>query len=286
VFLLVLGIASAGPLLAQDSQRVPVEQATTQQKAKFVSTLVSRSVSAKTIEDKGDATAKASLARARRLVEEAHADIAAARYEVANDKLDDALRLVNTEARTLSEAQTKAERSRALFEKQRNSVNIFILAYERVAGEKELSAATKSHVAEVRQAVREADKLAKSGSMDEANEVLGRAYLAARGDIRELRDGKTLVRSLNFETPAAEYRYEHDRNDSHIMLLKFAILEKKPPKARRTRIDALREQAMGMRDEAESQARAGDHASAIGTLVRSTQSLLKAIRMSGIWIPG
>ena len=131
VLLLVAGFASADPLLApaQDTQRVPVEQTTTQQKAEFVGKLVSRSVSAKTIEDKGDATAKASLGRARTLVDEAHADIAAARYKVANGKLDQAIRLVNIEARKLSEAEVKGKRLRETYNKRRNAVTIFLSAY-------------------------------------------------------------------------------------------------------------------------------------------------------------
>ncbi len=288
VLLLAAGLASAGPLLAsaQDTQRVPVEQATTQQKAVFVGKLVNRSVSAKTIEDRGNVVAKAKLGRARRLVEDAHVDIAAARYKAANGKLDEAVRLVTTEAREISQAGTKAARLREVYDKRRNSVTIFLSAYERVAGEKELSSATKAQVADIRKAVVEAEKLATAGSMNEANDILGRAYRAARGDIRKLRDGKTLVRTLDFETPEAEYRYEHDRNDSHIMLLRFAIAEKNPPKTRLTRIDALREQAIGLRDTAESQAQFGDHVDAIETLTRSTQALLKAIRMSGLWVPG
>jgi len=288
VLLLAAGLAGTCSLLAsaQDTQRVPIEQATTQQKAVCVGKLVTRSVSAKTIEDKGDATAKASLGRARRLVEEANVDIAAARYKVANGKLDEALRLVNTEAREISLATTKAERSRRVYDKRRNSVTIFLSAYERVAGEKELSLATKAQVADIRKAVREAEKLAAAGSLYEANDTLGRAYQAERGAIRELREGKTLVRTLDFKTPEAEYRYEHDRNDSHVMLLKFAISEKNPPKARQTRIDALREQSIVLCDAAESQAQSGDHADAIEILTRSTQVLLKAIRMSGLWVPG
>ncbi|MFQ5618238.1 MAG: hypothetical protein ACE5FR_04630 [Rhodospirillales bacterium] len=281
-----LAAAGALPAVAQDAKRVPVEQATTRQKADFVRNLLTRSISARTIEDKGDAAAKANLARARALVDEAHADVAAARYEAANGKLDQALLLVNTEARKLSEAEVKGQRLRAAYDKRRNSVVIFLSAYERVAGEKELSAATMAQVEELRRLLRKAEKLKAAGRIIEANDVLERAYRTARGDIREMREGKTLVRSLNFETPAAEYRYEHDRNDSHIMLLQFAIANKNPPKARRTRIDVLRRQAMGLRDEAESQARAGDHVSAIETLTRSTNSLLKAIRMSGVWIPG
>lgn len=286
--LLVVGLAVAGalPALAQNAQRVPVEKATTEQKAVFVGKLVGRSVAAKTIEDKGDSKAKASLARARSLVEEARRDIADARYSVANGKLDEALRLVNTEARKLSEADIKGKRQQEAYDKRHNAVAIFLSAYERVASDKELSAATKAHIKEIRTAMRQAEGLAAAGDMTKAINVLESAYRTARGDIRQLREGETLVRTLNFETPEEEYLYEHDRNDSHIMLLRFAISEKNPPATRRVRIDALHEQAMDLRSEAEAEARSGDHVDAIETLVQSTQTLLKAIRMSGVWIPG
>lgn len=286
--LLAAGLAAAGvpPALAQDAPRVPVEQATTQQKAEFVGNLVTRSVAAKTIEDKGDDAAKASLARARELVAEARSELAAGRYEAANGMLDEALRLVNTEARKLSETEVKGERLHEAYDKRRNAVAIFLAAYERVASDKELSAATAAQVAEIRRLVRAAEDLAAAGKIGEANDILDRAYVAARGDIREMREGQTLVRSLNFETPEAEYRYEHDRNDSHIMLLQFAIAEKNPPETRRTRIEELRVQAMDLRAAAEAKAQAGDHTDAIGTLVGSTDVLLKAIRLSGLWVPG
>jgi len=286
--LLAAALAAAGvpPALAQETPRVPVEQATTQQKAEFVGNLVTRSVAAKTIEDKGDDAAKASLARARELVAEARSELAAGRYEAANGMLDEALRRVNTEARKLSEAEVKGERLHEAYDKRRNAVAIFLAAYERVAGDKELSAATAAQVAEIRRLVRTAEDLAAAGKIGEANDILDRAYVAARGDIREMREGQTLVRSLNFETPEAEYRYEHDRNDSHVMLLQFAIAEKNPPETRRTRIEELRLQAMDLRAAAEAKARAGDHADAIGTLVGSTDVLLKAIRLSGLWVPG
>ena len=72
----------------------------------------------------------------------------------------------------------------------------------------------------------EARGLAQSGRLEEANVLLDRAYKNARGDIREMREGETLTRTLNFSSAVEEYRYEHDRNDSHVMLLKFAIAEK------------------------------------------------------------
>jgi hypothetical protein len=280
-------LLSATPAaLAQDPPRVPVEQTTTEQKAQFVGNLVTRSVAAQTIETKGDQEAKAKLARARALVEEAKADLAGGAYESANGKLNEAFRLLTVEARKLSEEDVKRERLQEAYDRNRNAVTIFLTAYERVAREKELSAVAGDHVAEIRKSIAEAEALAADDKIGEANAVLESAYRLARGDIREMREGETLTRSLNFETPEDEYHYEKGRNDSHILLLQYAIAEKNPPQTRLERIDELRREAMTLRDQAEGKARSGDPAGALGMIARSTESLLKAIRMSGMWIPG
>ena len=82
-------LALSWPAAAQ--QRVPADPATTSQKAEFIGNLVTHSVSASRIEESGDAAAMASLARARTLVDQAKADLKGGAFEVANDKLDQAL---------------------------------------------------------------------------------------------------------------------------------------------------------------------------------------------------
>ena len=111
-FLAGMALIAAGPVVApahaQQEQRVPVDQATTKQKAIFLRNLVTKSVAAETIEKSGDAAAKAKLAEARALVDEAHRDLDAGRVEDANAKLDRAIGLVNAETRRLSQADMKA----------------------------------------------------------------------------------------------------------------------------------------------------------------------------------
>lgn len=284
--LATLSWLSGAQAVAQTDQRVPVDRATTQQKATFVENLVTRSVAAETIETKGDEAAKAKLARARQLVDQAKNEVADGRFEEANEKLDEALRLVNSETRRLSASDMKQQRDRDVYEKRHNSVEIFLSAYKRVAGEKALSAATAGHVAEIETMIGEAERLAESGRIGEANALLERAYLSARGDLREMREGDRLTRSLNFETAEEEYRYERDRNDSHVALLQYAISEKNPTQVRRARIEELRKDSLVSRNRAEEQAARGDYPAAIDALVHSTDTLLKAIRMSGVWIPG
>ncbi len=272
--------------VAQPQPRVPVEHASTAQKAKFVGNLVGQSVTATKIEQSGDLGAIRKLSEARVLVQRAEEDIANGMLTEANAKLDSALSLVNGEARRLSHAELRDERQKEEYDRRHHAVQTFMAAYDRVAEGKEMSAGAAEQMAKIRDLVTQAENQAADGQLEEANGTLDSAYRVARGDIREMRDGKTLVRSLDFSTPEKEYKYEHDRNDSHVMLLQFAINEKSPPELRRKRIDALLAEAMEVRAQAESLAKRGSHADAIESLTRSTDTLLKAIRMSGVWVPG
>ncbi len=283
---LVFAVAAPTQLVAQTENRLPVDQVTTQQKALFVENLVTKSVAAQTIERSGDSGAQGALTKARALVAEAKGDLAAGNYEAANAKVDNALRLINTEARRLSQAGVKQTRLEEAYAKRLHTVETFLAAYERVAEEKSLSAATTSQVAAITAKVGEARVFAKDGAYQAANDLLDEAYQTARGDIRSLREGETLTRSLHFDTPDEEYDYEKDRNDSHIMLLRFALSDKAPPASFVERIDGLRAEAASLRGLAEQEADSGQFPTAIDSLVQSTDKLLKALRMTGLYIPG
>ncbi len=282
----LLLLSAAAPLAAQEAPRVPVDASTTQQKAMLLNRLVTVSVAAQRIEASGDAAAIAALQSARQLVKEAEGELRAGDYLAANDKLDGALELVNRETRRLSEGEVSAASLQRTYERRLRTVLTFLAAYERVAGEKQPGAATEAQVDEIKRLVGEAEALAATGKLDQGIDRLDRAYRAARGDIRELRDGETLTRSLDFASPEEEYAYERNRNDSHIMLLKFALSEQRPSGERLSAIEGLREQALEQRSQGEKLAGGGDFAKAIEVLVQSTDRLLKAIRMSGIFIPG
>lgn len=282
----LLLVSPPGAAAAQDKPRVPVDQSVTQQKAELLTRLVTRSVAAQRITESGDPSAIAQLESARQLVKEAETDLKAGNYMAANEKLDVALDMVNHETRRLSEAEVAAESLQRTYDRRLKTVRTFLAAYERVADEKQADAATTAQILEIRRLVGEAEALAAKRNLEPGIELLDQAYRTARGDIRDLREGETLTRSLDFETPEAEYAYEKNRNDSHVMLLKFAISEQQPSGERMTAIERLRTGAVTLRSDGESLARTGDYPNAIRALVRSTDELLKAIRMSGIYIPG
>ena len=276
-------LALSWPAAAQ--QRVPADPATTAQKAEFIGNLVSRSVSVDRIEQSGDAVAMASLARARALVDRAKADLKGGAFEAADDKLDQALALVNSEIRRLSGDEVRGAHEQRMYDRRLKAVNTFLAAYERVAKEGSSRAAAKQ-AETIRTLIGQAEGEARSGRYDQALEILDDAYVIARGDIREMRQGKTLTRTLDFATAGEEYDYELGRNRSPFLLLQFALSEKTPAGSVVGRIEENRKTAEGLRGAAEKRAAADGYPEAIDLLNQSTNLLLKTIRMSGIFVPG
>jgi len=282
----LLAAALLAASVGADAQnRVPADAATTGQKATFVENLVTKSVSVSRIEEGGDAAAKASLAKARALVEDAKADLKGGAFENANDKLDQALALVNSEIKRLSGDEVRGAHDRDMYERRLNAVNTFLAAYQRVAEEGSSRAAAKQ-AETIRGLIGKAEGEAGKGRYDKAIEILDDAYATARGDIREMRQGQTLTRSLEFATAEEEYDYEVGRNRSHFLLLEFALSENKPAGSVAARIKENREKAEELRADAEKKAAGGDHPKAIDLLNQSTDLLLKTIRMGGIFVPG
>lgn len=281
----VLGALLVAPGLAFAQSRVPADAATTGQKAMFVENLVTKSVSASTLEQSGDAAARDKLAAARALVQEAKSDLSRGAVEEANRKLDEALAMVNSETKRLSGADVKSAHDQDVYERRLQSVKTFLSAYQRVADEGG-SRAASSQASTISKLIGKAEGQAGKGDYESAIATLDDAYATARGDLREMRGGQTLTRSLDFETAEEEYDYELGRNQSYHVLLQFAISEKNPQGSVVGRIEDHRKQAEGLRSKAESQASSGNHPDAIKSLNDSSDLLLKAIRMSGMFIPG
>jgi len=270
---------------AEAQNRVPPDPATTGQKAKFVENLVSKSVSVTRIEQSGDADARESLSQARSLVDQAKADLKAGAVDAADEKLNQALALVNSEVQRLSGAEVRGAHDKKMYERRLSAVATFLSAYERVAEEGSSRAAAK-HAETLRSLMGKAEGLAGNARYEEAIAVLDDAYVIARGDIREIRQGQTLTRSLDFATAEEAYDYELGRNRSHFLLLQFALSEKTPAGSVVGRIEANRGTAEELRTGAERKAAGGDYPEAIDMLNKSTDLLLKTIRMSGMFVPG
>ena len=271
---------------AQEKPRVPLAAETVRQKATLLENLTTDSVSARTIGQSGDAAAKMALAEARQLITEAKGHLGKGELAQADAKLNTALELVNAQTKKVSKGRIDGEHAVAAYDKRIKSVRAFIEAYERVARQEQASSTGKGRGAHFLAQVDAATAAAQRSDYDQANSILKSVYLDITKQLKEWRDGHTLVKSLNFATQKDEYIYEIDRNDSHIMLLKLAQQDLPPLPGAGNYIVGLREEAKKLRDRSEQAANSGDYKSAIDLLEQSTSRLLNAIRMSGLFVPG
>jgi len=232
--------------------------------------------------------------RAIALREDARGLYNTARVAYNEGDLHKARLLVEEAAKTMFKAvsaaapgSVSAKKVEADFKVRQESVKALLAAYKRIAIEKPASKGVGETVAHVENILFEATKLADAGKYAEGRTELDRAYVTLKTGVRGLREGDTLVRSLNFANKEQEYRYELDRNDTHQMLIKALVDEKRansPDLSRR--VSAFVARAKELRAKAEASATAKDFAGAIKLLEDSTAELVKAIRNAGVFIPG
>ncbi|WP_455216684.1 hypothetical protein [Kaarinaea lacus] len=178
------------------------------------------------------------------------------------------------------------EKKEENYHKKRQSLEALLEAHKRIVAEKGSDPASEEVESFAQTKLDEARIQADKGNNAEALNLTNSAYLSVKLSLTKLREGQTLVRSLNFETKEDEYRYELGRNDTHNMLVNTVLKEKRQDPRFGKMMDIPLGQAEKLRQKAEAEAAGGDFETAIKTMEESTSNIIKAIRMAGIFIPG
>lgn len=252
----------------------------------FVKTLLEKSSGARQIDESGNQEAMQRREDARLLLQQAQQAHEAADHDNANKKLVEATKVMFEAVRLAGQKEVTDEKKKRDYNDRLDSINALMEAHDRVSDEKGKQAEGIELKQLVVDKVSRANSLFKSDQLDEARQVLDEAYIAAKIAINTLRGGDTLVRSLNFATKEEEYDYEIDRNDTHQMLIKILSKDKKTSGGTDKMVMSFMNKAAELRSKAEEQAASGDHEAGIKTLEESTKNLVRALRSSGVYVPG
>ncbi|MEE8321046.1 MAG: hypothetical protein V3R68_04295 [Gammaproteobacteria bacterium] len=252
----------------------------------FVRTLLEKSSAAQQVDASGNPDAKQRHEDARLHFHQAQQAHATGDLDMANKELIEATRIMFEAVRLAKKKDVVEGKKRRDYKDRLDSINALMEAHGRVSQEKGKQADGIELEQVVSDKVSKANSLLEEDKLDEARAKLDEGYIAAKIAINSLRGGDTLVRSLHFETREEEYNYEIDRNNTHQMLIKILRKEKKKSDGTNKMVQSFMDKAAELRDKAEQQAGAGDHEAAILTLEESTKYLVRALRSSGIYIPG
>lgn len=260
-----------------------VDKAQLEKRLESVGTLIEKSSGARQVETSGDKRAAEKRAEAKSAYAEAQEAYKAGDYPRASRLLSQASGTMFEAVRLASPEQVTGEKQRADFNSRLESVKALLAAQKRISSEKAGVRDSAQTTREIEKLMQEAEQQAATNKYDQANTTLNRAYLIAKAAIGSMRGGDTLVRSLNFANKEEEYKYELDRNDTHHLLIKVLLDDKRGSESM---IQGFMQKAHQLRGEAESSAKRGDHAGAVKLLEDSTAELVKAIRNAGVFIPG
>lgn len=281
--------ALATSLLSHAQEPAPrqanVDRTQVERKLESIGTLIEKSSAAKQIEASQVATARDKREAARALLAKAQAAYQKSDLGATSKLLDDAARQMFEAVRLAAPQQVTQGKTRADFDARVESVKVLLEAQKRIAAEKGSSSATES-TRKIEKQMQAANELAAAGKLEQARATIDAAYLEAKVSIGSMRTGDTLVHALNFANKEEEYRYELDRNDTHQMLIKVLLDEKRESSSVDKMIQGFQDKAAELRKQAEGAAAKKDFEGAIRLLEQSTTELVRAIRGAGVYIPG
>lgn len=252
-----------------------------------VAKLLDQSSAARQIDASGNARATAQREKAREVYTAARSAFAAGDLPKASQLLTQSTVLMFEAVRFAAPEEVTGKKLEADFNSRHESVKALLGAYKRIAAEKSGVKGVPETVSSIEKSVAEALKLASAGKYQEGRAELDRAYLVAKAGVSAMRSGDTLVRSLNFANKQEEYHYEIDRNDTHQMLIKVLVDEKRATNPQLDQqISGFLAKAKELRMAAEASAARKAFDEAVKQLEESTVELVRAIRNAGVYIPG
>lgn len=273
-------IGAAGRMQAQAPDRAQLER-----RFESVGTLIEKSSGARLIESSGVVPAQERHDQARAVYQQARAAFAAGDLAKASELLSSAS-LIMFEAVRLGPSESVFAKKSHDFSSKLESVKALLDAHRRIAEEKGAGADGRESVRQVEVLLSEAERQAARNDIDTARNTLEQAYLLTKASVSSMRMGDTLVRSLDFANKGEEYHYEIDRNDTHQMLIKVLLGDRPTGGPMADNVRAHLENAGTLRGQAEAAAAREDFIQGIEFLERSTTELVRAIRLSGVFIPG
>jgi len=204
----------------------------------------------------------------------------------AAEFLEKAKKAMFSAGKKAGSAESHTQKLSQDFQKKIDSADAMLDALKRIHKEKPRGEEGEQLERQVADKISVAKQSKQQGNIELAKQQADAAFLLAKQSVINLRDGDTLVRSLNFANKAEEYKYELDRNNTHKMLVKLLLQEKMQNADVKKHVDEKMQEAEKYRQQAEAAAGKSQFEEAVGLLEQSTKFIIHAIRAAGIYIPG
>ncbi len=267
------------PAAARGADQNTEKQA--ENKLQQMGTILYKSTSAKQVEASENQKAITILNDAREVGKHAEVMFSEKNFQQSLEDANIAIRKLMEAVKLLHSSKNRVVQMKNLFEKRNKQVDIFFTTAERIKSEKGWTEEQEQLFAKAYAERAFAMELYKDNSYDDAIKTLDTAYLLVTASVGSMKQGETLVRTLEFKTPKDEYDYEVDRNEVFFSLIDIYLKGKIDEK---TKIDI--DKARDIQKKASVIAEKGEYKDAVKELEISTKMLIRLVRTKvGLYIP-
>jgi hypothetical protein len=266
--------------------RAEVSRAALDQKATMLDRLLFNSPLAARIGGSANEEAKRHLLNARELFTHARALTGSGQLRGADALLNEAIWEIGRAQQLAPDQNVRLADERARFQQLKDSVDALMRTYQIGSdGSARTDNPAERGAARAQAAAEQARIAADQGRIVEANRTMEQALTLLLKDALTRLNGQTLVYDRRFASNREEFGFESERFRSYEALIPLALVEYRPSKEALALIERYLKQGRALRDRAEAQAAANDHASAILSVVEGTDVLQRALQASGLTVP-
>jgi len=283
VLLLVIGCIT--PCLAQTSgaEGLAQKRQLIEQKIRLLDMLVN-SPAAKNAAAGRDPESAAMIEKGRQSFEAAKKALADNRLDEASRLLDETLKATSSASRKISPdgsglSESAQHKSLADMAEQVASYRASVVELTR---DDKTATAARQLLVQIDALLSESKQLADAGRLGDANKKMASAYKLTVEQIAKLRAGQEVIMSLKFETPADEYAYEQKRFSSSLTMIDMMIGEGRAEAQKRKLVDSFVSEGNRLRSLAETEASAQRHKDAVVLMEKASGQLNKALQSMGV----
>lgn len=283
VLLLVIGLANSCLAQTSGADNLDQKRRLIEQKIRLLDMLVN-SPAAKNAAAGRDADSASLIEKGRKSFDAARQAFAENRFEEATRLLDDSLKAVSSASRKISSegaglSESAQRKSLADMAEQLANYRASVVDLSR---DGKVAAAAQQLLIQMDALSAESKQLADSGRLGDANKKLATAYKLTVEEITKLRAGQEVVMSLKFETPADEFAYEQRRFGSNLTMIDMMIAEGRAEGQKRKLVDDFVAEGNKLKSLAEAEASSRRHKEAVALMEKATVQLNRALQSMGI----
>jgi cellobiose-specific phosphotransferase system component IIA len=260
----------------------------TAQKEALVRRVLDESPASKRIAASSNAEAKNAMAEARSLLQKAVALLGSGDVAGAEKLLNDAMRQIGKARQLVPDTVSRTSETRARYAELLTVVDSLRASFEKHLTRLRAVQSTGNNERAYNKALEDIENAKNYANVEQLRDAT-RAIASAEHQLLVGLTGmlgtNTLEYKQGFESQAAEYAFELDRNQSYEDLVPAALAEFKPSVDARRLISRYLDSNQTMREAAQQHAAKQNYAAALNSLRSGTQNLQRALGAAGLVVP-